>query len=384
MPSRIKLHESQECSGQSQYTDGNMGDAPLFDERILITYNLPFPDALCRDIRRKFRDCEVIFAQSRPEEGVHVPSESYRRATILVSLQHLPDLKDAKHLKLIHTFSAGLDHLMSHPVLKASNVPITNSSGLGAPIGEWVVMNWLIHARNYHRTYRAQRAHIWDTRLPYVVGSHDQIGKRVGILGYGSIGRHIARISQAMGMTVHAYTASPRLTPESRRDNGYILTGTGDPEGSIPVSWHHGTDKASIHAFLSSGLDHLVVSLPLTPQTTNLIGADELAILSDNCRHPMIKPFLTNISRGKILDQDALIGALELGLLSGAALDVADPEPLPAEHPLWDAPNIQISPHVSGMGQEYFPRALDILKFNLDRMKQGLPLVNEYKRGRAY
>lgn len=185
-------------------------------------------------------------------------------------------------------------------------------------------------------------------------------------------------------MAVHAYTASPRPTPESRHDNGFIVPGTGDPDGTIPVSWHHGTDRESIRSFLSLGLDHLVISLPLTPQTTHLLGPEEFALLSDNSKHGFRKPYVTNISRGKVIDQDALIAALNSGLLSGAALDVTYPEPLPADNPLWGAPNVQISPHVSGQGREYFPRSLSIVKINIERMKKGRPLLNVYRRGNGY
>lgn len=194
----------------------------------------------------------------------------------------------------------------------------------------------------------------------------------------------VARVSAALGMTVHAYTASPRPTPESKRDTGYIVPGTGDPDGSIPVSWHHGLDKESIHSFFSLGLDHLIVSIPLTPQSTHLIGAEEFALLGAKSTHPFSRPYVTNISRGKIIDQDALVASLNAGELGGAAVDVTDPEPLPADHPLWDAPNLQISPHVSSLGREYFPRTLDIMRLNLDRLKKGEPLVNEFIRGKGY
>lgn len=194
----------------------------------------------------------------------------------------------------------------------------------------------------------------------------------------------VARVSAALGMTVYAHTASPRKTPESRHDKGYIVPGTGDEHGTIPTSWHHGGDRESIRSFLALGLDHLVVSLPLTADTTHLLGADEFAILSKNCPHPRCKPYVTNISRGKVLDQDALHAALNSGELRGAAIDVTNPEPLPGHHPLWDAPNLQISPHVSSLGSEYFPRAMDILKLNLERVGRGVPLVNELKRTRGY
>lgn len=185
-------------------------------------------------------------------------------------------------------------------------------------------------------------------------------------------------------MTVYAYTASPRPTPESRHDNGFIVPGTGDPDGSIPVSWHHGTDRESIRSFLALGLDYLVVSLPLTPQTLHLLGPEEFAILSNHSTRPDTKPYLTNISRGKVIDQAALIKTLETGQLGGAALDVTDPEPLPKEDPLWNAPDVQITPHVSGAGREYYSRSLDILRLNLDRLENGQPLINLYRRGKGY
>ena len=185
-------------------------------------------------------------------------------------------------------------------------------------------------------------------------------------------------------MQVYAYTASPRPTPESRHDDKYVVPGTGDPDGVIPVSWHHGTSKEEIHEFLSLGLDHLVVSVPLTPQTTHLLGAEEFALLEKKSPSAINKPYVTNISRGKVLNLDALIEALKTGQLGGAALDVTDPEPLPADNPLWDAPNVQISPHISGSGRNYFPRSLDIVRINFDRLKEGKGLINQYKRGNGY
>jgi lactate dehydrogenase-like 2-hydroxyacid dehydrogenase len=90
----------------------------------------------------------------------------------------------------------------------------------------------------------------------------DRVGKRVGILGYGSIGRQVARVATAMGMDVIAYTASPRKTPESRRDGGWIVPGTGDPEGVLPSAWYSG--KEDLHEFLRQEIDLLVVGVPLT------------------------------------------------------------------------------------------------------------------------
>ncbi|KAJ5762955.1 D-isomer specific 2-hydroxyacid dehydrogenase NAD-binding [Penicillium manginii] len=359
-----------------------MGSVEVSREHLLVIFYQVFSPEVEGGLREKFADAELTLYQSK--SGEPVPRELYRNATILVTFTDLPELEDSLNLKLIHTFSAGLDHLMNHPILKEGRIPIATSSGIhGPPIAEWTIMNWILAARKHFQVYEAQKAHRWDDKTQYMQGNHDQVGKKVGILGYGSIGRQIGRVSQAMGMSVYAYTASPRKTPESKRDTGYIVPGTGDADGSIPVSWHHGTDKESVRSFLSLGLDHLVISLPLTPQTTKFLGAEEFALLSDSSTSPFAKPYITNISRGKVLDQDALIDALNAGQLSGAALDVTDPEPLPEDHPLWDTPNVQISPHLSGNGREYLPRSLDILRLNLDRLAKGEPLINVYA-GRGY
>lgn len=302
-------------------------------------------------------------------------------------------LKPSCSLKFIQTLSAGIDHLLSNPIVKETRIPITNSSGVhGPPIAEWTVMNWLVASRKYISIYEAQQRHQWDG-FRNMYGIHDQVGARVGILGYGAIGRQIGRVASALGATVYAYTASPRSTPASRKDPGYVVPGTGDPDGTIPISWHHGLGKEALHSFLSIGLDHLVISLPLTSETTHLLSAQEFEILANassssssvpSVKNTIRKPYLTNISRGKVVDQTALVEALHSGLLGGAAVDVTDPEPLPPGNPAWDAPNLQISPHLSSLGVEYLERVFDIVRVNLDRHRKGEPLINEYKRGRSY
>ncbi|KAJ6015268.1 D-isomer specific 2-hydroxyacid dehydrogenase NAD-binding [Penicillium herquei] len=360
-----------------------MGEAPLPNEHLLVIFNQEIPRHVEEWAKKRFSDIELTLYQSI--RGVKTPRELYHNATMLVTFNDLPEPEDSFNLKLIHTLSAGVDHLLNNPIFKYSEIPFTTSSGIhGPPIAEWTIMNWLVSARKYSILHEGQKDHKWDRETPWMETSYDQVGQKVGILGYGSIGRQIARVSQALGMSVYAYTASPRSTPESRHDNGFIVPGTGDPEGTIPVSWHHGTGKEAIHEFLSLGLDHLVVSVPLTAQTTNLLGAEEFALLAKHSTNPAKKPYVTNISRGKVLNQDDLIEALKSGQLGGAALDVTNPEPLPSDHPLWDTPNVQITPHISGSGREYIPRSLEIVRINIDRTKQGLPLINAYKRGNGY
>lgn len=180
-------------------------------------------------------------------------------------------------------------------------------------------------------------------------------------------------------MDVIAYTASPRKTPESRKDKGkYIVPGTGDPDGLIPSAWYSGLDKSSLHHFLSQSIDVLLVSVPLTPQTLHFLAAEEFAILGKS------SAFVVNIARGSILQQDDLIAALKNGSLRGAALDVTDPEPLPEDSELWGLENVAITPHVSGVGTAYLERSFAILDQNLTHLEEGERLINVVDREKGY
>ncbi len=179
-------------------------------------------------------------------------------------------------------------------------------------------------------------------------------------------------------MEIYACTLHPRATPESRRDDSYVPTGLGDPDGTLPTKWFTADSTASLHEFLSSGLDLLVITIPLTSRTTGLITRTELDLLS-------AKPtFASNVSRGAIINTHDLVGALNGGVIAGAALDVTDPEPLPDGHPLWTARNVLITPHVSGDSESYTERLYQILKYNLYRLSEGKPLANAINRTAGY
>lgn len=181
-----------------------------------------------------------------------------------------------------------------------------------------------------------------------------------------------------MAMDVIAYTMRERATPELRRDDSYCVPGTGDPEGVYPSKWFHGTTKEDLNHFLAQDLDILVICLPLTSITRNMIAAEQFEILSKK------KTFLSNIGRGPHVNTDDLIKALETNQIRGAALDVTDPEPLPKDHPLWKAPNLIITPHTSGHSVNYMERVLAILEYNLDRLADGKAEINKVDRVLTY
>ena len=257
-------------------------------------------------------------------------------------------------------------------------------------------MTSLCHSHHYNLLHHWQQQHVWGKDTPShnqaLRQVHDLVRQRVGVLGYGSIGRQVARVASAMGSIVLAYTASPRPTPESKKDHGFIVPGTGDPDGSIPEEWFSGLDKESLHNFLAQDLDHLLVSVPLTKETNHFLAAPEFAILSKR------NAFISNISRGQVINQDDLIASLyqydkdkkggkdEVNRkgLRGAALDVTDPEPLPEDSPLWDAPNCIVTPHISGLGSTYLDRAIQVLEVNLDRREKGEKMINVVDRKKGY
>lgn len=146
----------------------------------------------------------------------------------------------------------------------------------------------------------------------------------------------------------------------------------------LPSKWFSGETKEEIHEFLASGLDLLVVSVPLTDKTHHLLSAPEFEILKAK------RTFVSNIARGPIINTDDLIEALDKGLIRGAALDVTDPEPLPDGHPLWKAKNVIITPHVSGNSTAYVDRLLAILETNLTRLSEGKELTNKVSRRDGY
>ncbi|KAL9062627.1 MAG: hypothetical protein Q9157_008758 [Trypethelium eluteriae] len=352
-------------------------------EQILFTLTYPEPKALLDKLRKEYPAYAFTWYETSSNRAT-IASEIFKSATILVTLGTFPqDTSDAPNLKWIQVFSAGTDRLANKPIYRDTDVLFTTMSGIHGPqIAEWAIMTTLITNHKYKQLYELQKQHKWGKRGQDDDYHHvnDLVGQRLGVLGYGSIGRQVARAGQSMGMEVLAYTATPKNTKEKRRDNGFILPGLGDPEGEIPKEWYSGLDKENLHKFLRQDLDLLLVSVPLTKDTEKMLGKEEFEILGKNGKPPL----LLNIARGKIVDTEALISALKGGELRAAALDVTDPEPLPEDSELWDLDNAIVTPHVSGIGEAYTDRAFLLLGENLKRWQKGEKLLNVVNRGRGY
>jgi phosphoglycerate dehydrogenase-like enzyme len=275
----------------------------------------------------------------------------------------------APKLKWIQLSSAGVDHLLGYPVMK-SPVIITTTSGIHAvPIAEYVFALMLALVKKLPLVLDYQKRREWPRERNHVLVSEELRDKVIGIIGYGSIGREVARLAKAFGMKVFA----TKRHVEVNTDKGYRLPGVGDPEGALVERLYPNSKLREMLPLC----DFVVVAVPLTPETYHMIGPEELAAMKPSA-------YLINIARGAVVDESALVEALREKKLAGAALDVFEQEPLPPESPLWELPNVIITPHVSAITPKYDDRATALFAENLRRYLAGEELLNVVDKSLGY
>ena len=266
-------------------------------------------------------------------------------------------LKDAKKLKWIHSTAAGVAQLM-YLELRDSGIMVTNPSGIfSVPMAEHTIGLLLALARNFPDSLRGQDRARWSQQEIWDKPQHltELSGKVLLIVGYGSIGREVAKRAKAFDMKVWGVTRS----------------GDGDRSDAEKIF-----SAAKLHDALPDA-DYVLISAPETLETKRLIGLAQIARMKDGAR-------LINVARGSLLDEAALIQALESGALGGAALDVTPTEPLPAESPLWKAPNLFITPHTSGVSDRLWDRQTAILIELLERWFDEREMFNRVDLERGY
>ncbi len=261
-------------------------------------------------------------------------------------------LRMAPRVRWVHARSAGLDGLLS-PELVDSPAPLTNARGVfSAPLGEFAIGAALFFAKDFRRMVRSQEAGVWDQFDVEVLE-----GAVMGIVGYGDIGREVARRARAMGMRVLALRSRPELS-----------AGDGLIEKSL------GPEHL---AELLARSDYVTASAPLTPATRGMIGEAQLAAM----KPPAV---LINVGRGPVVDEAALVGALRARRIRGAALDVYETEPLPAGHPLYALDNVLLSPHCADHTAGWLECAMRFFLENFRRFHEGQPLLNVVDKRRGY
>jgi phosphoglycerate dehydrogenase-like enzyme len=287
--------------------------------------------------------------------------EQIQDGTILLCEAPPSNTGDMPCLEWIQLSSAGYEQLRGLPLL-SRGVHVSNASGANdVPIAEWCLTMMVLFERDLRRLLANQQAHVWDRDARF---QSELRGRRVGIIGYGNIGREVARVCRCLGLEVWAMDRAP-IGPRFKR---YAPAETGDPEGVLP---HRKFTVDAMADFLPH-LDYLILTMPLTQATRGIIGERELHMLRPSA-------VLLNPARGPLVDESALLAALREGWIAGAALDTHYRYPLPPEHPLWDMPNVILTPHISGSsaGREFLPRVWDLFAQNLARYLAGLPPLNE-------
>lgn len=268
---------------------------------------------------------------------------------------------DMKTVKWVQIASAGYTQLFNHN-LAERGIRATNALGcFDVPIAEWVIAMLVSLARDMRQMIRNQEATVWDRSAVF---QREIRGLTLGLWGYGGIGRETARLAKQMGLRVHVQSRNG-IAP---RHHSYYVPGTSDPEGVLPDR----VFKAGEELEFLSGLDFLVIALPLTKITDGLIGERELQTLPRTA-------YILNPSRGPIIREAALLRALDENWIAGAALDTHYKYPMPPEHPLWRYPNVIFTPHISGssLSPRFNDRLWDIFTQNVGRYETGKPMLNE-------
>ncbi len=336
--------------------------------QIEVLVTVPFSEAEVQTLRDVSPRLKVDFHAAR--EPGEISKEHWGRAEVLYTDQVLPAPELVPNLRWIQFHWAGLDFAQENPLLQKPDLMATSLSGAAAPqMAEFALTQMLALGHHLselaaHQSRSEWPRDRWDRFRPQELRT-----STVGIVGYGSIGREIARLVRALGGTVLAVKRDV-MHPE---DTGYTIPGLGDPGGDL---FNRLYPYQAVRTMVKD-CDFVVVTVPLTEETRGMFGASEIAAMKPDA-------YLISLGRGEVVDQGALISALQEKRIAGAALDVFTEEPLPSNSPLWKMPNVMISPHVAGMSAHYNQRAVGLFVENLKRYLTGAPLLNRFDATQGY
>ena len=308
---------------------------------------------LAESIRKRWPGMHVLHLQNYDELPKELPDTDIFVGYSLRAEQ----LKAGKKLKWIHSTAAGVSQLM-YPELRDSRILVTNPSGIfSAPMAEHTMGLLLALARNFPDSVRQQDREQWSQQELWDKPQHltELNGQLLLIVGYGSIGQEVAKRARAFDLRVWGVTRSGKGNPA----HAEIILAAKELHKALPEA------------------DYVVITAPETAETRHLIGAAQIASMKRGAR-------LINVGRGSLLDEAALVRALGDGSLGGAALDVAETEPLPADSPLWKAPNLMITPHTSAVSDRLWARETTLLLELLERWFDGRELFNRVDFVRGY
>jgi phosphoglycerate dehydrogenase-like enzyme len=304
------------------------------------------PESEVARLRLRFPEVRFIHASSDEEAAAALETADAALASRLSAAM----LARAPRLRWIHSPAAAVANLLPLKDLASRSIRVTNSRGIqAAPIAEHVIGGLLVLSRRFDLMLEARRERRWiQHELTSVSWPWSLRGRRMTVLGLGTIGEEVARRAHAFGM---------RVTGIRRRP---------DQPGPPFVEQVFGPDRLDDAL---RGCDVLVISAPFVPETAGRIGAREIALLAPGA-------ILINVARAKIVDEPALVEALESRRLGGAVLDVFEREPLDPASPFWTLPNVVVSPHCAGARPDHWSDVMDLFAANLLRFERSEPLLN--------
>ena len=335
---------------------------------INVIVTLPFPEGLLESMRQVSPRLQISTYTPRRVEDI--PAEAWAGCEILYTDRILPTEAQAPNLRWIQFHYAGIDFALDAAILRKPGLMATTLSGAAAPqVAEYCLAMMLALGHHMPDMNRLQSRAEWPADRWERLNPHELRGSTVGMIGYGSIARELARLLQPFNVTVLA----AKRDVMHPADEGYNIPGLGDPEGELfqrlyPIE--------ALNSMLKL-CDYAVCSLPLNASTRGSIGAEALAAMKPTA-------YMIDVSRGGIIDPAALIAALQEKRIAGAALDVFAEEPLPSGSPFWRLPNVIISPHIAGISPHYQQRAADMFIANLARYLASEPLYNLFEVERGY
>lgn len=324
-----------------------MPDEPRTREIRHVLATVMFQPSEIEQLRQAFAPAELVHVSPWDADGI---AAALRQADVAVIIGDVDERHvNAPHLRWVQCDHSGLTR-SARPEVFESGLIVTGAAGRSAPAlaqhGFYFALSLTYDAR---RLFEMQDARQW--RAPE--GFEHRLalwGKTLGIVGYGHTAKEMARLGKAFGMRVIVYR---RSAAEQAPDVDEMLS----------------SDDGDTLDPLLAEADVVMLAAQLTDATHHLFSADEFARMKNTA-------FLINLARGGIIDQQALVKALHAGEIAGAGLDVADPEPLPPDSPLWDAPNVMITPHVTPKVPDRTQRTIDIVVENIRRYRAGEPMVN--------
>lgn len=308
-----------------------------------------------------------IINTGKPED---VPQDKWDNCEILFTHTILPQPGQAPNLRWIQVHRSSFEHILEHPLMENKDIRFTSISGVNAlPAAEFALTSMLTIGHQMPEILSLQRKGEWDAKRLREIKSIELRGSTVGIVGYGSVGRELARLLTPYDVKI---LASKRdvMNPQ---DDGYTIEGKGDPEGLL---FHRLYPPQAMRSMLRE-CDYILISVPLTERTHNLLNSEALESLKpSSC--------LVSVSPPEIVLLDAIANALAEKQIRGVVLDSFDRSSPPQDHQIWKFANAILTPRIAWRSERTLERALTFFAENLHRYREGTGLLNRFDSERGY